>query len=142
VATLRQVIEALDSYIETADGLGITCIKGYPDFARPDVTPPVAALFYSGSQGQGEPARKRVGASATAVSVTLGVYASNEVELFELAEKLQHLRAARPQVVAGSGGSAQKVRLYALDDERVPPDEEAPKEARHVITCPVVISYE
>jgi hypothetical protein len=142
MATLREIIDALDTFIESAEGLGLTCIKGYPDFARANLQPPIAALFYGGSSEQAQAAgvRKRVGASTTAVIVSLGVYAANEVQLFELAFKLQAIRQRRPVLNVGSG--SQEVKVYLGDDERTPPDEEATKEERHLVTCPVVLAVE
>lgn len=138
-ATLRQIVDALDTYIEGADGLGINCIKGFPDFQRDNLKPPVAALFYAGSQaGQSDQVRKRVGASVSAVVVTLGVYASNEVELFEQAMRLQAMRT-RKIILTVSG---QQIRVYIGDDERVEPDQESPKEERHWVRCAVVLAYE
>lgn len=137
---LREIIDALDTYIESASGLEITCIKGYPDFGRPDITPPIAALFYAGSAtGDSATVRRRVGAGTQQVVVTLGVYAAHEVQLFELAAKLQTIRKDRPIVTASTG---EKVKIYVGDDERNPPDEAAPKEERHLITCPLVLSLE
>lgn len=139
MATLRQIITAFSDYVEGATGLGISCIKGYPDFARQNLQPPVSAIFYGGSAGgSGEQVRKRVGASTTVVTLILGVYAENEVRLFELAAKLQVMREARAVLNA----SGQMVRVYLGSDERTPPDEEAPKEERHVVTCSVVLAYE
>lgn len=147
MATLRQMIEALDTYLETAGALGITCIRGFPDFRQPNLTPPIAALFYAGSSAaRPETARGRVGSSSPAVTLTLGVYATDEVNLFELAEKLQAIRKARPVLSAGSGSAAGQYRLVLGDDERTPPDAEDPRELRHFITAPVslvtVKSYE
>lgn len=138
MATLRQIIEALDTYLETAGALGITCVKGFPDFRQPNLVPPVAALFYAGSSAaRPETARGRVGSSSPAVTLTLGVYATDEVNLLELAEKLQAIRKARPVISAGTGSAAQKLHLVIGDDERTPPDAEDPKELRHFITVPV-----
>lgn len=142
MATLQQKIDALDTYLESASGLEINCIKGYPDFRQPGITTPLAALFYGGSQARADGVRKRIGASPAALVLTLGVYASNEVNLFSLAEKLQTLREARPELTAGSGGSAEKIKIYLGDDERQPPDAEDVKEIRHFISCPVVLAYE
>lgn len=141
MATLQQKIEALDTFIESGSGLGINCVKGYPDFEQPTITTPLAALFYGGSQGRAE-VRKRIGASPAALVVTLGIYASNEANLFYLAEKLQTMREARPVLTAGSGDTAEKIKIYVGDDERQPPDAEDVKEVRHFITCPVVLAYE
>ena len=138
MTTFREIVDALDAFVESADGLGLTCIKGYPDFRQLNLQPPVTALFYAGSQSQVEGVRKRVGASMTAVVVTLGIYAANEAQLFELAFRLQTIRERRPKLTAGS----TKVQIYVGDDERTPPDEDAPKEERHFITCPVVLAYE
>jgi hypothetical protein len=137
---LREIIDALDSFIESSQGLNISCIKGFPDFERDNLRPPVAALFYGGSdQATADTIRKRVGASTVATVVNLGLYAAHEVQLFELAERLQSIRASRPQLTASTG---EKIRLYAGADERTPPDEEAIKEERHAITCPIVLAVE
>lgn len=137
---LREIIDALDTYIESAGGLEITCIKGYPDFGRPDITTPIAALFYAGSaDGDSAVVRRRVGAAGQQVVMTLGVYAAHEVQLLELAAKLQTMRQGRPVVTASTG---EKAKIYVGDDERNPPDEAAPKEERHLITCPLVLSLE
>lgn len=141
MATLQQVIEAFDSYVEGSSGLGITCIKGFPDFRQPEISAPIAAIFYSGSQG-GEALPKRIGASSTAVSLTLAIYARHEVELFELAEKLHGMRTARIALTAGSGGSARTVRVLIGEDERLAPAEDDPKELRHYVSCGVVLGYE
>lgn len=141
MATLRQIIQAFSDYVESAPGLGLTCIKGYPDFARLNLQPPVSAVFYGGSAVPGaDTARKRVGASATAVNLVLGIYAANEVNLFELAAKLQTMREGR--VVLTAGTDNLKIKVYVGADERQPPDADAVKEERHVITCPVVLVYE
>lgn len=140
MATLRQIVEALDTYLETAAGLGITCVKGYPDFRQPNLAPPVAALFYGGSSAaRPEAARGRVGSSSPAVTLTLGVYASDEVNLLELAEKVQAIRKAKPVLSAGTGSAAGQYRLILGDDERTPPDAEDPKELRHFITVPAAL---
>jgi hypothetical protein len=137
--TLRQVIEALDTYIESVNGLGITCIKGYPDFRQPTITTPLAALFYAGSNANTEAVRKRLGGSVEAVPMTLGVYASDEVNLFSLAEKLQSMRRRSPLALAIGSDQAQ---VYVGADERTPPDDEAPKEARHITTATLILAYE
>lgn len=139
MATLRQIVDAFDEYIESSDGLGISCLKGFPDFRQLNLQPPVVALFYAGSSvGQADQVRKRLGASASAVVVTLGVYASNEIQLFELMMRLQAMRLRKPQLLAGG----QPVRVYVGDDERIEPDEDTSKEERHWVRCPVVLSYE
>lgn len=136
---LKDVIDALDTYIESANGLEITCIKGYPDFRQPDLSPPIAALFYGGSaEADSGLVRKRVGAALQQVVLTLGVYANNEVGLFSLAAKLQAMRRKRITLTVDS----QTIHVYIGDDEREPPDEDAPKELRHLITCPVVVAFE
>lgn len=142
MATLQQRVDALDNYIESSAGLEINCIKGYPDFAQPALTTPLAALFYGGSQARSEGVRRRIGAGSRAMVLTLGVYASNEIELFSLAQKLQTIRDNRPVLTAGSGGEAEQIKIYAGDDERLPPDADDPKELRHYITCPVVVAHE
>lgn len=141
MATLRQIVDAFDEYIEGGDGLGIVCIKGFPDFRQLNLQPPIAALFYAGSSaGQSDQVRKRIGASTSATVVTLGIYASNEIELFELMLRLQAIRARKPVLAAGS--PAQQVRVYVGDDERVEPDEDSPKEERHWVRAAVVLAYE
>ncbi len=141
MATLREILDALDTFLESSSGLNITCLKGYPDFRRGNITTPICAIFYGGSaRADAGQIRQRVGASMTQTVITLGVYASNEINLFNLAESLQGLRDARPQLTAGS--DSQPVRVYVGDDEREPPDEEAPKEMRHVIIAPLVLAFE
>lgn len=141
MATFRQMVDAFDTYIESGDGLGIVCIKGFPDFRQLNLTPPLAAIFYAGSQaGQAGEIRKRIGASVSAVVLTLGVYAANEVELFELAMMLQAIRSAKPVLSAGLDN--QKIRVYVGDDERVEPEEDSPKEERHWVRASVVLAYE
>lgn len=141
MATLREMVDALDTFIESGDGLGIVCIKGFPDFRQLNLTPPLAALFYAGSQeGEAGNVRRRVGASASAIVLTLGVYASNEVELFELMLLLQAVRKSKP--VLSAGATNQKIKIYIGDDERVEPDTESPKEERHWVRASVVVAYE
>lgn len=142
MATLRQIVDALDNFVESASGLQITCIKGYPDFRQLNLDPPIAALFYGGSAaGQAIPGA--IGRGQKSLVLTLGVYGSDEVNLFSLMEKLGTMRKIRPlKLTAGSGGSAQEVRAFVGDDERVPPDVEDPKELRHFVQCPVVLVYE
>lgn len=142
MATLRDMVEAFSELVQSADdGLGIPCRKGFPDFSTLNLRPPLAALFYAGSrEGQAGEVRKRIGASVSAVVVTLGVYAANEVELFELAMMLQQIRERKPVLSAGLDN--QKIRVYVGDDERVEPDEDAPKEERHWIRAAVVLAYE
>jgi len=140
MATLREMITALDTFVESSSGLNINCIKGYPDFRRDNISTPLSALFYGGSSVGDNTTVSRIGASKTSVVVTLGVYASNEVELFELAALLQALRKTPVSLTAGT--DSQLVRVYFGDDEREPPDDEAPKELRHVLTCGLVMNYE
>jgi len=136
---LQDVIDALDTYIESASGLEITCIKGYPDFRQPSISPPVAALFYAGSaEAESGTVAKRIGGARQQVVVTLGIYANNEVGLFSLAAKLQAMRRRRVTLTVDS----QKIYVYIGDDERDPPDEDAPKELRHLVTCPIVVAFE
>lgn len=135
---LREIIDALDTFIESADGLNINCVKGFPDFERDNIQPPQAAIFYGGSGQGGDQVRGRVGAATRAVVVTLGIYAAHEVGLFELAQKLQAIRKDRPVLTATTG---EKVRVHVGDDERPTPDEESTKEERHYITCPIVLAF-
>lgn len=138
MATVQEIVEAVDTYLELSTSLDITCIKGYPDFRQPAIAPPIAALYYGGSVGSGEDVHKRVGAASNAMVLTLGIYASNEIELFSLAEKLNTVRQARPQLAAAT----EFVRLLVGDDERTPPAEDDPKELRHFIECNLVVTYE
>jgi len=140
MATLKQVIDAFDNYVEGATGLGINCIKGFPDFRQPTLATPLAALFYGGSGSGSDAVRKRIGASAQAVVVTLGIYASDEVNLFSLAEKLQDMRRRSPIIL--TAGSSDQVLAYIGEDQRNTPDAEAPKELRHFTNCSVVLVYE
>jgi len=139
MATLQEIVAAFDAFIESADGLGLGCIKGYPDFRNPNLNPPLAAIFYSGSNSQAAQARRRVGQSSKVVAITLGVYATNEVQLFEVAQQLQ---ALREQVINLSAGSdAQQVRVVLADDVRPAPDPDDVKELRHYIECPALLVY-
>lgn len=141
MATIREMVDALDTFIESGDGLGVVCIKGFPDFRQLNLQPPLAALFYAGSrEGQASDVRRRIGVSASTVVLTLGVYASNEAELFELMMALQQVRKNKP--VLSAGVTNQKVRIYVGDDERIEPDEESPKEERHWVRAAVVLAYE
>lgn len=138
---LREIVDALDNYIETPSGLNITCIKGFPDFQRGNIQPPIAALFYGGSdQATSDAVRKRVGASAEAIVVNLGIYATDEVNLLTLAQKLQTMRRKRPITLTASTG--EKIKAYVGPDERPTPDEDTPKEERHYFTAPIVLSIE
>lgn len=138
---LREIVDALDTFIESSQGLNIGCIKGFPDFERDNLQPPIAALFYGGSdQATGDAVRKRVGASAEAIVINLGVYAAHEVQLFDLAQKLQAMRRARPITLTASTG--EKIKAYVGADERPTPDEDTPKEERHYFTAPIVLSIE
>lgn len=138
---MREIVGALGTYIESANGLNITCIRGFPDFQRDNIQPPIAALFYGGSdQATGDTARKRVGASAEAIVINLGVYALHEVQLFELAQRLQAMRRKRPITLTASTG--EKIKAYVGPDERPAPDEDTVKEERHYITAPIVLSIE
>ena len=139
MATLQEIVAAFDAFIESADGLGLGCIKGSPDFRNPNLNPPLAAIFYSGSNSQAAQARRRVGQSSKVVAITLGVYATNEVQLFEVAQQLQ---ALREQVINLSAGSdAQQVRVVLADDVRPAPDPDDVKELRHYIECPALLVY-
>lgn len=136
---LQDVIDALDTYIEGSSGLEISCIKGYPDFRQPSIAPPVAALFYGGSaEADSGTVRKRVGGASQQVALTLGIYANNEIGLFGLAAKLQAMRRSRFTLTVNS----QTVHVYIGDDEREAPDEDAPKELRHFVTCAIVLAFE
>lgn len=138
---LREIVDAFDNFIESADGLAITCIKGFPDFEHGNIQPPIAALFYGGSdQPTADQVRKRVGAAVNGTVVNLGIYAANEVQLFELAQRLQTMRRTRPLELTATTG--EKIRVYIGADERPTPDDETVKEARHFITAPVVLAYE
>jgi hypothetical protein len=141
MATLQEIVTAFDAFVESADGLGLGCIKGYPDFRNPNLNPPLAAIFYSGSNSQAAQARRRVGQSTKVISLTLGVYATHEVELFEVAQQLQALRAQPISLTAGSGGAAQQVQVIWGDDVRPAPDPDDVKELRHYIECPVFLIY-
>jgi len=138
MATLREIVDALGAYIETDDGLSVTCVKGYPDFRQLNLSPPMAALFYGGSASAGE-VPGAVGRSRKALALSLAVYASNEVNLFALMQKLHELRARRVTLTAGD--DSQPVQLYVGQDERQIPDPDDPKELRHWVICPVVLAY-
>jgi hypothetical protein len=138
---LREIVDALDTFIESAGGLNINCIKGFPDFERDNLRPPIAALFYGGSdQATAEAVRKRVGASSEQVVINLGVYAAHEVQLFDLAQRLQAMRRKRPLALTATTG--EKIKAYVGPDERPTPDDDTVKEERHYITAPIVLSIE
>lgn len=140
MATLQEIVEAFDAFVESGSGLGLGCIKGYPDFRNPNLNPPLAAIFYSGSNSQAaQVRRRRVGQSTKIVALTLGVYATHEVQLFEVAQQLQALRERVITLTAGSDNLPVEVAL--LDDVRPAPDPDDPKELRHYIECPVLLAY-
>lgn len=139
MATLQEIVTAFDAFVESDDGLGLGCIKGYPDFRNPNLNPPLAAIFYSGSNSQAAQARRRVGQSTKVISLTLGVYATHEVGLFEVAQQLQALRAQ--PVILTAGSDAQQVQVIWGDDVRPAPDPDDVKELRHYIECPVLLIY-
>lgn len=138
MATLREMIDAFIEAMEGAGGLGLGCIKGYPDFRNPNLNPPLAAVFYAGSRSQGE-ARRRIGQSTKTVALTVGVYCTNEVQLFEQAQRLAALRAGRLVVTAGTDHLPVEVTFG--DDERLAPAPDDPAELRHSLECPVLLSY-
>lgn len=138
MATITQMVEALDTYLESSSGLEIDCIKGYPDFLHPAITTPLCALFYAGSAAEVE-VRKRVGASSKAVVLTMAIYATDEINLLVLVQKLHTMRSTRPVNLTADGDN---IKLYFGEDERTPPDAGDVKEVRHLITCAAVMIYE
>ena len=139
MATLQEIVAAFDGFIEGSSGLGLGCIKGWPDFRNPNLKPPLAALFYSGSASQGQVRRRRVGQSTKIISLTLGIYATNEVQLFEVAQKLQTLRE---QVISLSAGDdALPVEVVFADDTRPTPEPDDVKELRHYVECPILLAW-
>lgn len=138
MATIVEMVEALDTYIESASGLNIDCIKGYPDFLRPEITTPISALFYAGS-GEAIEIRKRVGASSKVVALTLAIYATDEINLLTLVQSLHAMRNIKPINLTADGDN---IKLYFGEDERTPPDDGDVKEIRHLVMCTAVMVYE
>jgi len=139
MATLREIVDSLDNFIESASGLNISCIKGYPNFRNPQLNPPLAALFYQGSS-QAAQVRRRIGASTKPVGLTLGIYATDEINLLGLVDLLHDIRER--QIILTAGSDSQKVEVRLGDDERAVPEADDPDELRYFVTCPVVLSYE
>lgn len=142
MATLLEVIQATIDFLESSNGLGIRCIKGEPDFRRPKLSPPVSAVLYAGSSetGQAVATARRIGSGLNAIAIALQIYATDEINLFELAEILGGLR--RRKNIKLTAGADNDIRLAFGGDERIPADPDDQKELRHAIACPVVISYE
>jgi len=137
MATLVQIINELDDFIESAEGLALACIKGFPDFKNPNLSIPVSAIYYTGSSEAGESPR-RVGDSRKFIVINLAVYAANEVDLIGHAQNLQALRRSRVELATGDG---TELKVIFGEDERLEPAADDPKELRHVIECQLVISY-
>ncbi len=140
MATFYEMIQAVESFIAGSEGLNVTTIKGYPDFQHKTIDPPLASIFYGGSGVSAS--IRRIGKTTHTPVLTLGYYGENEIDLFNKAETLQGLREKTIKLTAGSGDQAQTIVLRVGDDERDPPDENAPKEVRHALTCLLTIIYE
>jgi hypothetical protein len=137
MATIQEIIEALDTYLEGVNGLGITFVRGYPDFRRPDISPPIGAIFYAGSR---EITTRRVGAALKSLAVTVAVYAGDESALFGYAGSLADLR--KEKIILSAGSGSDQVWLEVDQDERQPPEPDDPKELRHMLTCEMILIYE
>ena len=111
-----------------ATHLAVTTVKGYPDWARPDLVPPLVALEYIGS----EPTTARIGGqmAASGVSYQGWLFARNEPELLRLTDLLYAWHAT-------DGGAfdiaARRVVCKLQKDERYISEAGVQKESHAIV---------
>lgn len=80
--------EVFEYFVLSAEAeLGVNCVKGYPDWARPAATPPCAALELA-TWGTSIPTRIGQNQTRQALGLRLWVFARHEPELAELLDSL------------------------------------------------------
>lgn len=114
--------------------LAVTTVKGYADWARPELTPPVVALEYIGS----EPTVGRIGGQIAmqGISYQGWLFARNEPELCRLTDLLYTWHATDGGAFEVAG---RRVACKLQKDERFVSEAGVQKEA-HAITFLVQVA--
>lgn len=87
----KAIADALDARIEDAStGLNATCIKGMPNWDRPNISSPLAAIMWVSDEASPE---QRVGAvvNRQMTRFALTVYASSELALWGLVDSTRSM---------------------------------------------------
>lgn len=115
-----EILESINTELTTA--LGVTVVKGFPDWARPGAVPPIAALEITAWT----PSTNRIGQRQARQSATFRVYvfARHEPGLCVMLDDLTDWSAATPSIEV----SSRRVDLTLSDGLRYTPETSAQQE--------------
>lgn len=132
------ILLALDAKVEDATaGLNLTCIKGYPAFDRPDISLPVAAVWWQRDTPLGN---KRVGGSMGASYDTifnLAVFAQDEPRLMTYVAAVGAMMDGWTRDTISS--TEMHIRAEPLD--RLPVGDDATEATRYAAQCEIHFQY-
>lgn len=132
----KDIADWIDTTVEGASALNITCVKGYPGWDRPDISLPIAAVWWvSDDAFVGERVGKRLDVYETVF--TLAVYAESEPDLWTLLDRARTMFRANASATINS----QRMLVTPGTFVRGPVDDAAVEQTRYSAQLPITFRY-